>query len=331
MGEGREVRVLIHTPAAVKSVSGEFFVSYDHVKSFAFDWAARRGVSLTLGLAKNRTFPIDANRNEAVCVALMQGFTHVFFMDTDMTFQPDALVRLLEHERPIASGIYCLKRPPHWPVMFKLSESDPCYGLSLGEQRRLSANGRADTWAWFKPVGLWPDEGLFEVDMIGMGCCLIETRVFAELAGKGDAEFFAYAPCPRELRRLDTGAGRTAMPLIRSVTEDVHFWRRVRMETDYKVWIDPRVQCGHIREDILTPALYRAMLPGFIAGAGQRGKGALDALFCQFVDWKGDKVAQGDIGRIDEAIHRPGAAGAAGGDRAGAEAADRGLLAPAGG
>ena len=307
--ESKEIRVLIHTPAALKSVSGDFFISYDHVKSHAFQWAQERGVRLVLGLAKNRTFPIDANRNEAVCLALKEGFTHVFFMDTDMTFPPDCLAKLLERELPIVSGIYCLKTPPYWPVMFRLSESDACRGASVSRQRDIVGSGRPHAWSWFKPIGLWPEDRLFTADMIGMGCCLIESKVFEALArGKG-AEFFAYAPNPYSGNSIETADAGRIEPLIRNVTEDVHFWRRVRMETDFDVRIDPSVNCGHVKQDIIAPAMYRAMLPGFIASVAEAGDEALERFFNLFVDWKGNRVEQDEIRRINEALGRTGTDG----------------------
>lgn len=98
--------------------------------------------------------PFDHARNEICMAAIDHGFHSVFFMDSDIICPPDTILRLLKHNMPIVSGIYCRRSPPHAvPVMIK--------------------NGQ-----W---VTEFPKNKLFEVDMVGAGCLLINCEMLKTL------------------------------------------------------------------------------------------------------------------------------------------------------
>jgi len=44
---------------------------------------------------------------------------------------------------------------------------------------------------------------------------------------------------------------------IRDVSEDVYFWKLVRKRTDYKILIDPKIQCGHISDLEVTHSIFK--------------------------------------------------------------------------
>ena len=90
--------------------------------------------------------PIDRVRNNLVEEALKEGCTHVLFLDSDIILEPDSVLRLLWHRFPIVSGVY------------------PDRG------------GRGNAWKDGK--NCWVEKGSIIVDECGMGCCLIDSRVF---------------------------------------------------------------------------------------------------------------------------------------------------------
>jgi hypothetical protein len=85
---------------------------------------------------------------------LLAAVTHIFFMDDDMTFPQDALMRLLAHDVPIVSGHYVKRFPPFWPVAM----------------RYVGPTGYTSL------IDFCP--GLQEVDVVGGGCLLIKREVF---------------------------------------------------------------------------------------------------------------------------------------------------------
>jgi hypothetical protein len=55
-------------------------------------------------------------RNSLVRRAQQHGATHILWMDADMTFPKDALVRLLDHDKDIVGTNYSTRRPPNIPT-----------------------------------------------------------------------------------------------------------------------------------------------------------------------------------------------------------------------
>lgn len=110
------------------------------------------------------------NRNQLVKIFLEGGWEWIWFVDDDMTFEPDILDRLLEvadaKERPIL-GALCFsyhqgRDREVVPTIYQIGEKD-------GEQKLLSAIG-------------YPRDQLIRVVATGTGCLLVHRRVFVELA-----------------------------------------------------------------------------------------------------------------------------------------------------
>ena len=90
------------------------------------------------------------NRHRLARHAQNGGYTHLMFLDHDMTFPTDALIRLLGHDRDIVGAVYPKRAPPHTIV---------------GE-----------------PLGAWQFAGLTEMDFIGFGVSLLKVEAFADLS-----------------------------------------------------------------------------------------------------------------------------------------------------
>src|ERR1700722_11020534 len=70
-----------------------------------------------------RTFIVNARsslvmlgRNQIVATAQLAKATHVLFLDTDLVFPPDTLVRLMAREKDIVGGLYTQRAPPFHPL-----------------------------------------------------------------------------------------------------------------------------------------------------------------------------------------------------------------------
>lgn len=98
--------------------------------------------------------PFDMARNLGCMRALEGGFDYVFHLDSDVIPPPDAVLRLMKHDLPIVSGLYCRRSTPHMvPVMMRGSN-------------------------WFVD---FPKNSLVEVDFVGAGCLLIRRDVLEQL------------------------------------------------------------------------------------------------------------------------------------------------------
>lgn len=100
------------------------------------------------------------NRNLAIEEALKYECTHCFFVDDDVVLRPDALLRLLAHDKDIACGLYLMRNYPHLPILFDESYNDGrCKFSSLSPGKK----------------------GLVEAVNTGLGCALIKIDVFQRM------------------------------------------------------------------------------------------------------------------------------------------------------
>lgn len=97
-------------------------------------------------------------RNEIVEIALKNESEYLFFIDADMVFPADTLVRLLKHNKDIVNALAFRRIKPHYPCVFKWNKN--CY-----ETVDYSV----------------ANNGLLEVEATGMSCILIKTDVFKKL------------------------------------------------------------------------------------------------------------------------------------------------------
>lgn len=141
-------------------------------------------------------------------------YDYLMWIDSDMAWQPDDVVRLLNHRKDIVSGV-C-------PMGDKQDRA--AYGWyaeradGVQVMRYATVKGSADM------------QELIEVDFAGFGFVMIKRGVF---------EAVGY-PWFREVVRQE---GYTKL----RTSEDIGLCTRARM-AGYKVWVDPLVRIGHLRE-----------------------------------------------------------------------------------
>ncbi len=150
---------------------------------------------------------VTANRNAIVKVAQDQKATHILYIDSDMVFSSDSIVRLLAHNKDIV-GVNYLMRPA-------INTSGPISTVKLINKKGVQVAGTS------RDI---PDK-LFEVYACGTGFMLIKTSVF----NKFTRPYF-------KTREEEDGE---------FYTEDFEFCGRARL-AGYDVWCDPTIRVGHI-------------------------------------------------------------------------------------
>jgi hypothetical protein len=192
---------------------------------------------------------IHSARNALARLALndAKNFTHLLWLDDDMLPEPDALVRLLKHEKDIVGGLYVMRRPPHKPIAYRLNEKRE--------------------YADFPEV---PAEGLIEVDACGTGIMLVNAKVMhllAECFYNLDWEC-AFWKMPHEVYLREQGRRRKAMEPLwfrylsnehgQELGEDLSFCLNAK-DAGYSIWVDCSLRVGHLgqrafyREDWIKP------------------------------------------------------------------------------
>ena len=162
-------------------------------------------------------------RNEAVRRALdvevadpTRRCSHLFFVDDDVFVHPDALLKLMEHGRPIVSGLYYAKTSVPTPLILHSQDG-----------------GTARSWRPGELVECWAH---------GMGLTLIEADVFRRLRDegvvgtdeRGNPAWFATSKDVTVLTPRGTQG-------VHNQTEDVHFLRRAAT-LGYQPAVDTSVQ-----------------------------------------------------------------------------------------
>ncbi len=164
---------------------------------------------------------IYTSRNDLATKAVKIGADYVLWLDSDMTFDPDILVRmyktLTENKIDILTGLYFRRVPPYSPVLFD----------------KLEMTDEGCEWTDYKDKPL-PDGRLFEVGGCGFGCVFMTTQVFFDVQGTFKDMF---GP-------------------INRVGEDLSFCWRAR-QCGYKIICDPSIICGHVGYAVIDDRFYK--------------------------------------------------------------------------
>lgn len=156
------------------------------------------------------------SRNLLSLYAIENGYDNVLWLDSDMMFPPDTLLRLQAHELDMVTGLYVKRTPPINPVIFR----------TLSEPLRR-ADGKLEKNA--DPYTNYPHDTLFPVAACGFGCVLTSTKLLRAVWDKFGPAFTPY-----------TWAG-----------EDLSFCHRVN-QLGYQIYCDSTLSLGHIGTHVFT-------------------------------------------------------------------------------
>ena len=140
----RQVKVLIAVPSGT-TVHASF--AQDLALLMSYTTFVKPQMDVMLAFVKGTYLP----RARAALVEYAQGHeaTHILWLDGDMRFPKDTLLRLLGHELAIVAANYPTRQPPILPTAYDI-DRQPMFG----------------------------HEGMQEARHTGMGCMLTELRVF---------------------------------------------------------------------------------------------------------------------------------------------------------
>lgn len=235
LDRARQRSVMICTPVARNPV-------WEYTASLASTllFLQEQGIRVTFQFVVGSSV-IHKARNELVAHFLMSDFTDLLFIDDDMEFSPNAVLRLLGSDKALIGGV--------------------------GRMRCQKPNADPSVWCWRPLRG--PDGELVQDDMgaieaRGMGAAfmLINRRVFADMVE-------AHPEWKRE-GAADWDAGLRAHYFefftqserdeFGELSEDYGFCHRWR-QMGNSVWVDPTIRLGHVGafnyagmlEDLLVP------------------------------------------------------------------------------
>lgn len=124
--------------------------AFDLARLALFTYATSPSIDLRVLVAEGSVVP--KNRQELAARAIRLGASHIFWLDTDVRFPKDALLRLLDAREPVVAGAYPTRELPVRVVAFP----------HAGDDTRLEV-----------PEGA---TGYADVEVVGFGCLLMKTE-----------------------------------------------------------------------------------------------------------------------------------------------------------
>lgn len=187
-----------------------------HVETVTFHWA--------LGLRRLQIpgpeprgvagLPFDHARNVGAQWCLDSGAEYLLFIDSDVIPPADAVHRLLRWNKPIISGMYCRRSPPHMlPVMM-----------------------RDGNWVTDLPAD--PRNPLVEVELVGAGLLLIHRSVLEAVRKLEHRPGKTWFDWRSDLNGL--------VPAGEATSEDYTFCRTVRRQLGIPILVDTSIRCLHV-------------------------------------------------------------------------------------
>ena len=177
-----------------------------------------------LGLQRPQSLVVTAKnslvydaRNMLAEMAMRENMDRILWLDSDMAFDSDLLVRLsadLDEGKRFVSALCFSRKIP----------TKPCIYSETG-YREIPEEGRRETYS--VRMEPYPFNEIFQVKGVGLAACMMDTSVVREVYDRFGSPFFPQA-----------GFG-----------EDLSFCRRCD-ELGIEMWCDSRINVGHIGQKI---------------------------------------------------------------------------------
>lgn len=191
-----DIKVTIGIPARSEVFDPRWIVALLNLqRPFVTQWI----IDETLGIHRARTNIVKEAAGE-----------YIFFLDVGVIPPIDIIPKLMSHGKDIVSALYFKNTYPYYPLAFKKTD-----------------NG-------FQPI-IDYDDGLIEVDGIGLGCCLIKRKIFETIP----EPWFDLPPSSQ-------------------ISEDLYFCIKAK-EAGYSIWVDTTIKCGHTGRIIVNEQYFKAI------------------------------------------------------------------------
>lgn len=158
---------------------------------------------------------LPQSRDTLANTAITGGYTHILFIDSDMTFPNTALHTLFKHDVDIVTGLCFARKGDHNPCIYKdINYTNPTKG---GNNENITIEDNID-------------RDFFEIKACGMAFCLIKVSALLDIRNKSDGDLFRY---------------------LYSFGEDLSFCIRA-LKAGYKIYCDTTIPIGHVGEYTYT-------------------------------------------------------------------------------
>lgn len=110
-------------------------------------------------------------REKLAMYAIEEEFDYVLWLDSDMTFKPDLLKRLMMNDKPVCAGLYFTRRPPYQPAYW--------HKIRMGTVEERETVRMVDV----------PKDELVEIDACGFAAVLTKVDVLSDVYNRYSTMF----------------------------------------------------------------------------------------------------------------------------------------------
>lgn len=170
-------------------------------------------------IAVSQSSLVYDSRNRLAEMAVKGGYDRVMWFDSDMSFAPDTMERLIadmDTGLDFVCGLCFSRKEPIVPCIYKALLT-----LPTGETKAI-------------PYEPYPEGKLFDIEGAGLACAMVSTELIWRVFDRYGQPF---SPVP--------GWG-----------EDLSFCLRAR-DLGAKLWCDSRIEIGHIGQAVINADTYR--------------------------------------------------------------------------
>ena len=149
-------------------------------------------------------------RNQAAEFAVKNGYDYIFWIDSDMTFEPDTLERMFDSigDKKFLTALCFSRRPPFKPCIYKQLDA---------ERKGVAIEPKAEV------MYDYPRDQIVQIDGAGFACVLQKVEMLDVMLSAYGVPFFPIA-----------GLG-----------EDLSFCFRAK-QIGYNMYADTSIKIGHI-------------------------------------------------------------------------------------
>lgn len=197
----------------------------------------QRGIELVVDFIGNESL-VERARNILAARFLASDATHLFFVDADIAFHPQAFMRLLDADKDVSTAVYPKKAFTWDNVRRKLAAGDSESVVSMGVDYNINIAKAREAVA---PNGFVP------VLDSATGFMLIKRAVLERMAEHYRAELYAVNDIPGQTTRdyVSLFACMIDPDTKRFLSEDYSFCRRYQ-QLGGEIWADIAVPLAHI-------------------------------------------------------------------------------------
>lgn len=217
------ISIMVATPA----YNGQVYVVYTNSLLNLFATCVQRGIGFSYAHTTSQSL-IPAARNDLAEHFMNSACTHLLFIDGDMGFEANQVLRMLEADADVVGAI-CPQKKINWSAIKHAILQNP--DIDVAQLPHLG--GLYKTFQPLNAEQIYLDEAV-EVEQIGTGIMFIKRTVFERLQSvvpKIDGKFMYF-----ESKVEDDG---------RFLSEDLHFCREFR-RTGGKIFAAPWLEVSHL-------------------------------------------------------------------------------------